>query len=515
MKTLIAITSLLFLGALPAALAEVTLPNLFSDHMVLQREMKTPVWGKAAPGEAVTVKFRDQTQTVTAGPDGAWKVTLDSLKAGGPDELTVNTLVIKNVLVGDVWVGSGQSNMAGSVAGYSKNDPTLAEVAAKAPFPMIRFLKIGATAGWSEATPQAVAGFSALHFAFGQKLQAELNVPIGLMQGAVGGTPSGSWLTEAALGNDAEVQKQIAEFAKTYDLAKETAAYERYLKAYEENVAKLKAADPAARLPRKPWAPVNPGQHMRGDAIGHLYERFIQPAVGYGIRGVLWDQGEGGTAILGADQYVVMGALIQSWREAWGQGEFPFLYVQKPSGGGCAYDPANPITREGDKFQPEPATVPTGGDSKALHIRIRQHPNTWMVTSTDLGGMTHPLNKWGYGQRAALVAMKATYGKDTTVYGPSYVSHAVEGGAVKVTFGNLGGGLEFKHGDRLQGFAVAGEDKIFHWAKAEIQGDTVVLKSDAVPAPVAVRYAWASSHPWANLFNKAGLPAETFRTDTW
>jgi sialate O-acetylesterase len=237
----------------------------------------------------------------------------------------------------------------------------------------------------------------------------------------------------------------------------------------------------------------------------------------FGIRGVLWDQGESGTAVFGVDQYTLMGALIRGWRKEWGQGDFPFLYVQKPSGEGCAWDPEDPVTNKANKFAPLPAAVPAtaSGVYRETHVRIAQYPGTAMVISTDLGSGIHPTNKSGYGSRAARVALGMVYGRKIEYYGPVYASHKVEGNKVRVSFTHVGAGLAFKHGDKLQGFAVAGEDKVFHWADAVIDGDTVVVTSDKVAKPVAVRYAWADKHPWANLFNKDGLPAQTFRTDGW
>jgi sialate O-acetylesterase len=237
----------------------------------------------------------------------------------------------------------------------------------------------------------------------------------------------------------------------------------------------------------------------------------------FGIRGVLWDQGESGTAITGVDQYTLMGALIRGWRKEWGQGDFPFLYVQKPSGGGCAYDQKDPVTNKANAFAALPANPPAtqAGLYRETHIRIMKYPNTAMVISTDLGPGIHPTNKSGYGARSARVALGMVYGKRVEYYGPLYDSHQTDGNKVSVRFSHAGGGLMYQHGDKVQGFAIAGEDKVFHWADAKIEGDVVVLTCDKVPKPVAVRYAWGDTHPWANLFNKDGLPAITFRTDGW
>ena len=423
----IALFQFFFAGLL---LAEVELPAVFSDHMVLQRQIKAPIWGKADPGEAVTVKFRGQEKSTKAAADGTWRLELDPLEAGGPDELTIsasNTVTIKDVLTGEVWVGSGQSNMAGNAANYAKRDETLAKLLSGTPYPKLRLLKrAGPASKWTLSDSRNAGAFSALLLSFGQRLQTELDVPVGLIVGAVGGTPSGSWLSKEALKNCESCQQSIADFAKTYDPEAAAEKYNAALAKWEAVSARFKAE--GKRVPRKPNPPAGPGGHTRGSEIGGLYEKYIRPVVGYGIRGVLWDQGEAGTAIQGVDQYTLMGGLISGWRNEWGQGEFPFIYIQKPSGGGPAFDPENPITREANPFSAQPAqTTPDGGLYRELHIRIRQHPNTWMVTASDLGSMVHPINKWGYGNRAAQVALKAAYGQDIPVYGPSYASHSIEG----------------------------------------------------------------------------------------
>jgi sialate O-acetylesterase len=496
----------------PAA-AEVKLPPVLSSHMVLQRDIPLPLWGTAAPGEKVTVSFRDQEKSATADPQGKWLVKLDPLKAGGPDILKIagtNTLALDDVLVGEVWVGSGQSNMAGGVAGYAKNDDVLAKLAA-ANYPKLRLKKSG-NQGWQEATPQNNGGFSAILFAFGVRLQQDLDVPVGLMVGAVGGTPSGYWLSEEAYRSDAACKEVVQKLAAAYSSADAEKKHQQELERWEKAVAAAQQA--GAKPPRKPDAPLKPGE-CRGK-VGHLYEAHIRPYIPYGVRGVLWDQGESGTAITGVDQYTLMGALIRGWRKEWGQ-DFAFIYIQKPSGGGCAWDAADPVTQRGEKFSPLPAAVPGTADGLYVenHVRIMQYPQTAMATSSDLGPGIHPLNKSGYGTRAARVALGMVYGRKVEIYGPVYQSHKVEGNKARVSFTHVGQGLAYRHGEKLQGFAVAGEDKAFHWADAVIDGDAVVVSSDKVAKPAAVRYGWGRTYTWANLFNKDGLPALPFRTDAW
>lgn len=511
-RTAVRVSAALALLLLPVrATADVKLPPVLSSHMVLQRDAAVPVWGTAAPGEKVTVTFRDQTKAATADAKGKWLVKLDKLKAGGPDKLTVagkNTLTLDDVLVGEVWVGSGQSNMQGTVAGYVKGDPGLTKLAA-GKYPTIRLSKSGGA--WQATDEKTVNNHSAILFAFGVALQKELDVPVGLMVGAVGGTPSGYWLSDESYRGDEACKAVVKKFAATYDFDKAKKDHADKLVAWE------KAADQAKKdgknPPAKPPAPVAAGES--GGKIGNLYEAHVRPMQPFAIRGVLWDQGESGTANNGVDQFTLMGALIAGWRKEWGQGDFPFIYVQKQSGGGCAFDPADPVTDQGEKFAPLPKTVPPAADGayRETHVRIMTYPNTFMATSSDLGPGVHPTNKSGYGARAARVALGAVYAKKVEIYGPVYKSHKVEGDKVRVTFDHVGQGLAFRHGDKLQGFAVAGADGAFQWADAVIEGDAVVLSCPAVTKPVSVRYAFASKHPWANLFNKDGLPALPFRTD--
>jgi sialate O-acetylesterase len=493
--------------------ADVKLPPFISNHMVLQRESKAPLWGQAEPNEAVSVKFRDQAVETKADANGNWRVELKGLKAGGPDDLIItgkNTITLTDVLVGEVWVGSGQSNMQGTVAPYSKGDAVLAQLAAT-DYPQIR----GCTRGsaWAPANPTNNPRFSAILFAFAVRLHEAEKVPVGMMLGAVGGTPSGAWLSEQALADDEPAQKLIAAYAEKY--AADAKRFEevelpRWKKTAEE--AKAAGKDPG----REPRGPAKPGT-VNGNKVGYLYEAHIRPFVGYGIRGVLWDQGESGTALGGVDQYTLMGALIRGWRKEWNVGEFPFIYVQKPSGSGCAWDPKDPVTSQAQAFSKLPAAVPATGEGSYVetHVRIMTYPNVGMAISTDLGPGIHPTNKSGYGTRAAAVARGMVYGDKVEYYGPVYASHAVEGEKVRVKFTHVGQGLAFKHGDKLQGFAVAGEDKKFVWADAVIDGDSVVVSSSEVAKPAAVRYAFGNNRTWANLFNKDGLPAVTFRTDSW
>jgi len=485
--------------------AVVVLPPVLSSHMVLQRGVKVPIWGTAASGENVTVRFRDQVKSTTADAQGKWKVSLDPLQVGQPADLTVtgsNTLTLVDVLVGEVWLGSGQSNMAGTATQFAVNDTVLRDRVA-ANFPNIRLIRLDSSTwnGWKEASPANLGEFSALLFSFGIPLQTDLNVPVGLLVGAVAGKPSGFFLSQEAFNSDPACQNLV-------------------------NSDKTGVT----------------GTTYYG-VIGQYYETIIRPCIPYAIGGVLWDQGESGTGIKNIDQYTVMGALIKGWRKDWEQ-DFPFIYVQKQSGGGCAWDTTDPVTSKGESLVPLPVDklpdyqwyVKTGFND---YLKIRNYPNTFMSTSSDLSPTTdptseqlangityneagmHPENKSGAGARAARVALGGVYGKGVEIYGPVYKSHRIVGNQVIISFDHVGKGLAFKTGelvDKLQGFLISGDAETYNynrprfvWADAVIVGNTVVVSSAQVLTPVSVRYAWHERRRWANLFNQDGLPALPFR----
>lgn len=510
--------SLLFFLLLSQLATALEPDSLFRDNVVLQRGMDVPIWGVAAAGEKVSVSFAGQTVETTADPEGRWRVALKPMEASAENRtLTISSgeksQTIQNVLVGDVWVGSGQSNMAGRVANYAKNDPTLAKLVADGPYPSIR---LRAQGKWVEADEASMNAFSALHLAFGERLHRDLDVPVGLIVGAVGGTPSGAWLPPETFENSERCKAAIAEFAKTWDREKVMEQYEAKLAAWEKQAAEAAAAGEKPRG-RKPGLPVEPGASTRGGKIGGLFDRYIRPNVGFAIRGVLWDQGEAGSGILGLDQHTSMSELIRGWRELWGQGDFPFLFVQKPSGDGNAFSNEDPITREADAFAAQlPDIARMGnGEGRFLYTRLMlDNENAWMVPAIDLGSTIHPINKWGYGNRAAQVAEQKVYGiEGVQAYGPIYESHRIDGAKVVVKFSETADGLTAAHKDEVQGFALAGEDGVWHWAEAEIDGDSIVVSCGAVAEPKHVRFAWAKNRRWANLFNKAGLPALAFTTE--
>lgn len=485
-----------------------TVAPVFGDGMVLQREMAVPFWGYAEAGETVRVEYGKVFGQGVADENGKWRVTLTPMKANAVGtEIKVSgatdTVVFRDVLVGEVWVGSGQSNMAGRVVSYKGDDRYLADLWKGAPYTDVRLIRGGARPVWLMADAAAIDNFSAITFAFGMRLRRDLKVPIGLIVGAVGGTPSGQWLSEDAFEKNEACRVALEESSQKQGMADA-------FRHYEEKLAAWQAMEP--KVGKEPAPPLEAGSMKNGGKIGGLYERHIRSFVGYGIRGVLWDQGESGTGIQGLTQFTVMGALIEGWHREWGQGNFPFLYVQKPSGGGCAYFPDQPLTERADEFVAKLPDIrkASDGSQRVESLRMMDYPNTWTVTVSDLGSGVHPPDKWAYGNRAAHVAEVAAYGVKSIPSGPRFRLRVVEGKRIRVFFDHVSKGLVAAHGVPLQGFAIAGADGRFVWAQAEIDRDSVVVWSDHVLNPSRVRYAYAGKRAWANLFNKDGLPALAF-----
>lgn len=479
---------------------------MFSDHMVLQQGMPIPVWGTAAPGEVVTIGVLGQAKATRSGPDSKWMAILDPLDAAGaPLQMVVSSsagkFVFNDVLVGEVWFGAGQSNMAVKMAGAAKKDPVLARHLERLPVPGLRLF----SNGWHIAGRDKVLRFSALQYSFGLELHKKLGVPIGLIYRSSPGTPSRRWLTPGM----AEADERFASYFATANGVR-LSDYNRERgnihDNWREQVAKAKAI--GKRAPRAP------------DKIGGLFESRILPCIPYAIRGVLWDQGESKTEVPGVpDQFVVTNALIKGWRKAWGQGDFPFLHVQKPSGGVCAWDPSNPtnhgcVDYDTAKPLPKKRTKPHEMAYPMDHIRMATIPNAPLVPTIDLATGIHPVNKSGYGKRASQVALGAVYGHNVAISGPVYKTHRVEGWKIRVFFNHIGKGLAFRHGDSLDGFEIS-DGQTWAWADAEIDRNTVVVGNPAITTPLHVQYAFHEAPAFANLFNKDGLPAQPFTTQFW
>ena len=495
--------ALLILSA-SVAFADAKLPVIISDHMVLQQGMPAALWGTADAGEMVKVRFRDQEVSTTAGPDGKWKLYLPAAPAGGPFEMTVtarNTITLQDVMVGEVWICSGQSNMEWPV----RNSMNAEQEAAAADNPRLRCFTVKHTVAgkpmedvvgnWEASTPETVGQFTAVGYFFARDLQRALNVPIGLIHSSWGGTPAEAWTSDAALRADRSHEPILWNWQR--NLAEYPSAklrYDRAIQDWEEQA--LKAKDAGKQPPPKPSAPQGPGHPWSPSG---LYNAMLAPLTSYAIRGAIWYQGESNASPLRAFEYRrLFQAMIEDWRRAWDQ-PFPFLFVQL----------ANFMERKSDPAESAWAEL------REAQMRALGLPATGMAVAIDIGEANdiHPRNKQEVGRRLALAARGVAYGEKIESSGPLYEGMKFEAGRVRVYFGHTGRGLETK-GSGLEGFALAGRDRKFVWAEARIEGDTVVVSSPLVSDPVAVRYAWGDN-PACNLYNKDGLPASPFRTDDW
>lgn len=500
----------LFVFAMPSfTTADVKLPSVLGAKMVLQRDIPLNIWGWANPGEKVTVSIVGQTKSVTSDVKGNWKVKLDPIKAGGPFEMTVtgkNKIILSDILIGDVWICSGQSNMEMRVC-HIKN--AVNEVA-DAYHPNIRLFNIkndiatepsqDCKGEWDVCRPSTIGLFSAVGYFFGRELNNQLDIPIGLINSSWGGTVAEAWMSM----DSASWSPEYADCCKNWEKAiKEKPAdlinYYRIMSDYEEDIHHLLYAKKG--LP-KPYA--TPPEEYKdtfwaSSVPSWIYNRMISPLTPFGIKGAIWYQGESNAGR--AYQYRnLFPALIKNWREKWGEGNFPFLFVQLTN------------------FA-QPADQP--GESEWAELREAQTmtlsvPNTAMAVTIDIGEAddVHPRNKQDVGKRLALGALKTVYGKDIVASGPIYKSMQIKDGKVYISFDSIGSGLVTSNGDPLKGFAIAGKDKKFIWANASIEGDKVVVWSADITEPASVRYGWANN-PVCNLFNKEGLPASPFRTDVW
>jgi sialate O-acetylesterase len=466
--------------------ADVRLPGIISDHMLLQRDMPVRIFGKAEPGEAVTVAFRGQTAQTTTDAVGRWEVWLQPLAPGPAAAMTIsgtNTITIADVLVGDVWVGSGQSNMQWAVR---QSDNAEKEIAA-ATFPRIRLFYVprkGAAAPvddvdakWVVCTPESIRDFSAVLYYFGRQMHGDLKVPMGLIHSSWGGTPIASWISGPSLMSDSRLSPFL-----TY--------WENLIRQYPVNQARyelaLKKWELGGSQGARPAVPLGPG-HAHEPTT--LYNGMIAPLVKYTIKGALWYQGE---TEAGRAQGAIYGSalmtLVQDWRRAFGQGDFPFYWVQLANYGNAM--------KNGHWMRVQEGQV------KATALR-----NTGVVVITDIGNPTdiHPTNKQDVGWRLAMLAQN----KGAS---PIYRQFTREGGAIRIWFDNVGAALKPRGNVPLKGFQIAGLDGVYVAATAVIEGATVRVSSPDVANPLSVRYAW-DYNPDGNLMNSLGLPASLFRTD--
>ncbi len=497
------------LAAVTAARAEVRLPAVISDHMVLQRGIPLPIWGWADPGEEVTVLLEDARASAVADAEGRWTVKLPAREAGGPLELVVsgrNEVRVRDVLVGEVWVASGQSNMAWPVSRAENADKEIAD----AQYPQIRLLTVpqklagepadNAAIEWVVCSPKTVPAFSAVAYFFGRDIHRELKVPVGLLNTSWGGTAIEPWTPLegfAAIPELTQIKARVEDARATY-----RGRLTSYL---DQTGGWLKAAQATVRGGGVPTsAPAWP-QHPLLDAgraaPTAMYNAMVSPLMPLAIRGAIWYQGENNTSAGDTQYFEKMKALISGWRQVWGQGDFPFYFVQLA--------PYKYTTRpRGSRI-----SLPRTWEQQCAALSI---PNTGMAVITDVATLNdiHPKNKQDVGKRLAAWAMAGPYGrKDVMPSGPLFSSMSLDGAKARIRF-DYADGLRSRDGKALTWFQVAGEDRNFVDARAEIDGDTVVVRSDSVEKPVAVRFGW-SEEANPNLVNATGFPASPFRTDRW
>ena len=492
MKNIFSISLIaLTLGLLPVR-AELQLPAMFSDNAVLQQGVSVPVWGWADDGDVVTVKFRGQKVVATA-TLGKWSVALKKLKAGGPDTLTVSTksrtIQFTNVLVGEVWVCSGQSNMEWPLGKSFQSETDIASATNnqirlflvpknKSDAPTTRI-----NGSWVVCSPDVVKWRTAVGYYFGRDLQKARNVPVGLIETYWGGSSAEAWTSREALEMRPRFQTEILD------------GYMEAMKKHREatiafEVEKAMAAKAGEKFEKQgSWQPWKPSE---------LYQGMIAPLIPYAIKGAIWYQGESNAGR--SEQYRTLFAdMIRNWRRDWRQGDFTFLTVQLA--------PFNPV-------QEQPVESGWAELREAQWLATKTLPNVGMAVITDVGDPKdiHPTKKQPVGARLALAARSIAYGETIEFSGPLYRGGgSSNAGKFIVEFDHVGKGLEARGGE-LKGFSICGEDHKFVWAKAEIVGDTVVVSSPEVLNPKAVRYGWADC-PVVNLWNKDGLPASPFRTD--
>ncbi len=482
--------SLFFAGI---ANAEVKLPNIFTDHMVLQQKQPNKVWGTAEPQEKVQVSIGGQSQDVVADADGKWSVMLQPLEAGGPHELVVkgsNEIKIADVLVGEVWICSGQSNMQWNVAASTNAD--LERVTAKHPqIRMINFPQVGAqepiwshdNAAWMVCSPETVSRFSAVGYYFGRELHLALGVPVGLINNAWGGSACEAWVRR--------------------DLLEQAGQYQEMLQRYDDMAAQQQTLASKADISDEEKKQLNNlNNQLRGNhRPANIYNGVLKSHLGYGIRGSIWYQGESnaGRAYQYRDLFPLM---IQTWRDEWQQGDFPFYWVQLA-------DFMEEKTEPGESNWAELREAQTMTAAKL--------PNTGQAVIIDIGEGydIHPKNKLEVGRRLARLALANDYGVEIASRSPQYKSMEKEGNKVTLSFEHVDGGWRPFDVRNPVGFSIAGEDKKFVWADAKVLPDgRIEVSSAEVAEPVAVRYGWADN-PVCNMFDGAGLPLTPFRTDDW
>lgn len=484
----------------PNALA-VQFAGLFTDHMVLQRDQAVTVWGSAEPGDRITVTLAAQSKTTVADPEGGWSVKLDPLKAGGePLTLTAKSAgrdqqaTVSDVLVGDVWLCSGQSNMHFQMKSTANAETEIAAM----DYPAVRFFTVGQNFGqqplddvtgrWKPVTPATAADCSAVACYFGTALKQKLGVPIGLVVSSVGGTRIESWMRRETLAATGESKALIEKWkdVSPEEFARIGATYAEFQR-QRDQVHPIAVREAKAQGKPVPPPPVAPRQRCH-DAPSALHNGMIEPLEPFAFRGAIWYQGESNSG-QPASYRKLLPAMIADWRKVW-RSDLPFYFVQL-----APHRNTHPAFRE------------------AQQLISQNTPHTAIAVATDVGDAAniHPTRKRPVGERLALAARALAYGEKVEYSGPVFKNSQPDGNRLILSFTHLGGGLVAK-GGQLKGFTIAGKDGKFVPAQATIQGDTIVVSADAIASPAAVRYNWAMNTE-GNLFNREGLPAPPFRTD--
>jgi len=506
------------------------LPRLFCDNMILQQQTKNTFWGWAKPGETIVVKARWGAEaSAKTDVDGRWKLFLETPKAGTGYSLIISgekdTINIENVAIGEVWLCVGQSNM-----GWSMGNSFEAEKEADVNLPDFRIFKSArehwhtplemqrdCLSHWKPCTPASAAETSAVSYYFGKKLHQELGVPVGLVQQAYAGTPIEGWMPWEIQKDDPRTQMYKSDLDER---AATIGSREKALADFEQELAEYNAKIDAGETMKNSVKPLSPPIITKPADLGHQYpghqfNAMIYPIRPYGIRGMIWYQGERNSKNVpqAANYRKQLALLINYYRTSWhalsGGGvadDFPFQFTQLPSWTAQQTEPV------------EGLEAPWAVNREMMRLVTLDVPNTAMAVSIDTGDAValHPKNKKPVGIRHAYLVLKQTYGRDFVDYGPRYKKQTVQGSTIVIEFDSIGGGMVPAKPGKLDTFAIAGEDKVWHWANAEIKGSTVVLSSPDVSKPVAVRYAWGMNPSQRNLlYNKEGIPASPFHTDNW
>lgn len=473
---------------------DIKVASIFDDNMVLQQGIQIPVWGTAQAKEEISISFANKNIQTTVDESGKWMIKLPKMKASSsPQELIISskkdTVIFRNILVGEVWLASGQSNMQMKLSEINQ----AAEEIRLAKFDEIRFFNVGLNishqplngvkGSWKVCNQTNAGGFSAAAYYFAKDLHQDQNVPVGIISASWGATPVEAWTSGESLIQHPDFKDSVLKYQKL------EANWELLYRNYLNEAELAKKATPTAK------APILPKEKNYPTA---LFNAMIAPLIPYEIKGVIWYQGEN-NASRAAQYYSLFPLLIKDWRAKWQKDEMPFLFVQL----------ANFRARN-----EEPVFADNWALLREAQTATLKVPHTAMAVAIDIGDAKdiHPKNKKDVGKRLYLAAKAIAYGKSITYSGPIYANKTIKNNEVTLSFYHVGKGLISK--GELKAFELAGADKKFYWANAKIVRNKIILTSDKVAQPVAVRYAW-SSNPEANLYNKDGLPAVPFRTDDW